>query len=204
MAYPRLTPHLNNTLERLEMETPLPYQEQILTPIKSGKKLICIAPEGSGKTTSICISALLKLKDAQHQQNPRVLIFVKDKQAALDLEKAFVPFVRFSDLQVFSAFDQHDITGQKDTIYDGVDILIGTPSRLCKLFFLNGIPVAPLKLVMIEDAEFLSKNTDHIEIIRMMDSTKSTQMVIFAAKHISRFERFTDTCMPHAEVLKAV
>ena len=97
-------------------------------------------------------------------------IFVKDKKAALELEAAFKLFTRGTDLRIYTVYDEQGIDHQKDDIYYGVDIIIATPKRLNKLYHINGIHLGELQLLIIEDAEFLSKNSLHAEIVRLTES----------------------------------
>ena len=91
MPFNKLIEPLKDTLKNKGFDEPLQLQKQILSKIKSGASLFVVAPNDSGKTTSIIISVIQKLKNA-FEDAPRALIFVKDKQAALDLELEFNAF----------------------------------------------------------------------------------------------------------------
>jgi len=198
MPYPRLIPHLKERLTTLGFETPLPAQETFLPPIKSGADLFCLAPKGSGRSTTLILSVVQRLKEETNSQIPRAIIFAKDKWACQDLEEAFRPFLKGTNLDIFSAFDQHDITGQRDTIYTGMDIVIGTPKRMCDLFLTNGLNTGDVEMMLVEDADFLAQNNMHSLIMRIAESSGKCQYVVFAEKMNSRMERFKDTFMHRA------
>jgi superfamily II DNA/RNA helicase len=130
MSFKKLNPPLKEALQRLELQTPLAFQKEILPKIKSGRDLFIIAPENSGKTTALVISTIQKLESAAFEDAPRALIYVEDKEAALALEEEFNKFIKYMDLRVYSAYDAPNIETQKDAIYDGVDIVIATPNKL--------------------------------------------------------------------------
>ena len=201
MPFPKLTSHLQAALERQGFEASLPLLDKVLAPIKSGVDILCIGPEDSGKTIALVISVIQALGSKAEGEAPRALIFVKDKVAALELEEAFAPFIFRSDLRVYSAFDQHEIYGQRDTIYDGVDILIGTPSRLSKLFLMNGVNLARLRMLIIEDAQFLQKTSANAEIIRFVESGHRFQKLLFAEELNPRIEQLRESIMPRAKRL---
>ncbi len=199
MSYPKLIQHIHDALQRLGIENPTPLQSKILSPIKSGSDIICTGPNGIGKTTALIISVMQALKCEANGDTPRAMIIVKDKQEALQLEEAFKPFLFRTDLRIFSAYDQHDIIGQRDTIYVGVDILIGTPSRLSKLFYMNGINLAQLRMLIIEDADFLAKASFNTDIKRIVESGHKFQKILFAEEIHPRVQQLVDSIMPRAK-----
>ena len=203
MPFKKLIQPLKDTLEHKGFEEPLAFQKQILSKIKGGASLFCIAPKGSGKTTSIVLSVIQKLKGEAFEDAPRALIFVKDKQAALDLELEFNAFLRGADLRVYCAYDEKSIDAQRDEIYVGVDIVIATPKRLNKIFFLNGINLNKLQMFIVEDAEFLFRNNNLGEVTRTPESIGKCQYLIFSSAYDSRFERWRESFMYNAQVVKS-
>ena len=138
MPFKKLIEPLKLVIKKKGFVEPLPLQKKILAKIKSGSSLFIIAPEGSGKSTSLVMSVIQNLK-AAFEDAPRALIFVKDKQAALDLELEFNLFKGGTDLRVYCAYEELNIDIQRDDIYNGTDIVIATPKRLTKFSFLTGL-----------------------------------------------------------------
>ena len=202
MPFKKLIQPLKDSLESKGFNTPLPFQKSILSKIKGGASLFCIAPNGAGKTTSLVLSVIHKLKGQAFEDAPRALIFVKDKQAALNLELEFKAFKRGTDLRVYCAYEEYNIDGQRDDIYDGVDIVIATPKRLNKIFFLNGINLSQLQLCIVEDAEFLFGNSNLAEVTRTPESIGRCQYLIFSSVYDLRFDRWRDTFMHNAQIVK--
>ncbi|MDP5158848.1 MAG: DEAD/DEAH box helicase [Flaviramulus sp.] len=201
MSFKKLIEPLKDTLNHKGFTNPLPLQKLILSKIKAGTSLFVIAPINSGKTSSMLISVVQKLKYA-YEDAPRALIFVKDKQSALDLELEFNVFKRGTNLRVYCAYDEQNIDHQRDEIYMGTDIVIATPKRLNKLFYLNGINLNKLQICIIEDAEFLFRNNNLAEVTRTPESIGKCQYLVFTDKFDARFERWQDTFMFNAEVVE--
>lgn len=204
MAWKKLNPPLLEALESLNYETPLAFQKKIISRIKSGANIFGIGPEGCGKTTALIIGTLQRLDSQAFEDAPRAMIFVKDNQAAEALEKAFVEFTRHIDLRIFTAYDGPDIEKQKIAIYEGTDILIGTPHRLNRLFLISGIDVNQLKLFIVEDAEFLSKSQDFNNLIEVSNHISKCQFLVFAAEFHPRLERLQELFMEHSELVEVV
>lgn len=202
MSFKKLHPLLKESLDRIGYETPLPFQKIILPKIKSGTNVFGIAPKDSGKTDSLIISTIQKLNAEAYEDSPRALIFVKNKKAAQSLEANFKKFTKGTDLRVYSAYEEQSIDTQKDEIYYGQDIIITTPKRLSKLYLLNGIHLGELQLLIVEDAEFLAKNNLHAEIIRVSESIKKCQYLIFADKYYPKFDKFESAFMSNSQLIQ--
>ncbi|RKE94770.1 DEAD/DEAH box helicase [Ichthyenterobacterium magnum] len=202
MSFKKLIEPLNDALKRKGFETPLAFQKQALSKIKGGANLFGIAQTGSGKTTTLVISVIQKLKGIAFGDSPRALIIVKDKQSALDLENEFKTFTNQTDLRVYCAYEERTIDAQRDEIYVGVDIVIATPKRLNKLFFLNGIHVSEMQLCIVEDAEFLFKGNGFSEVSRIAESIGKCQYVVFSTTFDSRFKKWQDTFMYNSQIIK--
>lgn len=106
------------------------------------------------------------------------------------------------DLRIFSAYDEPDIEVQKVAIYEGVDIVIATPKKLFKLFSITGINVSQLKLLIVEDAEFITNSGIFNDLIRIPQHISKCQYLVFASETNSKIERLRDSFMARAEVLK--
>ena len=147
MSFKKIIEPLKITLQEKGFESPLPLQKLIWSKIKGGLSMFCIAPKNSGKTTAIILSVIQKLNGEAFEDAPRALIFVKDKQAALDLEAEFKTYTRGTDLRIYCAYEEYNIELQREDLYLGTDIVIATPKRLNKIFYLNGINLNKLQIL---------------------------------------------------------
>ena len=202
MPFKKLIEPLKEALNHKGFETPLPFQKLILSKIKGGANVFGIGPLGCGKTTTLILSVVQKLKGEAIDDSPRALIFVKDKKAALELALEFNPYLRGTDLRVYCAYDEYNIESQREEIYLGTDIVIATPKRLNKIFYLNGIHLGQLKICVVEDAEFLFKGSVFGEISRTPESIDKCQYVVLSSKYDPRFDRWRDTFMNNSQIVK--
>ncbi|MCM4166267.1 ATP-dependent RNA helicase DeaD [Arenibacter antarcticus] len=202
MSFKKLLPQLKETLERVGFNSPTEFQKEILPKIKGGASLFGIAPEGAGKTTAIVIGTLQKLNCSAFEVAPRALIFVKDKASALELESAFKRFTYRMDLRIYTVYEEHNIEAQRNEIFEGVDIVIATPKRLNKIFYLNGINLGKLKLFIVDDAEFLSSAKVFSDLVRTPESLDRCQYLIFSTKFDKRMERMQELFMANAHIIE--
>lgn len=201
MSFKKIIEPLKDNLQRNGIIKPNPLQTEILSKIKGGKSMFIIAPKNTGKTTSIVISVINKLKEA-FEDAPRALIFVKDKEEALKLAEIFNTYKRGTDLRVYCAYEEHNMELQREEIYLGTDIVIATPKRLNRIFYLNGINLNKLQMCIVEDADFLFRNNNFAEVTRTPESISKCQYLVFSDKFDARFERWQDTFMYLSETVE--
>ncbi|OIQ30504.1 MAG: DEAD/DEAH box helicase [Bacteroidetes bacterium MedPE-SWsnd-G2] len=202
MAFKKYLPVLKDSLAQLGIEEETPFQKKTLPIIKSGQNLFGSAKEGSGKTTAIIISCIQKLKGEAFEDAPRALIFVRNKEEALALKEEFLKYTKRTDLRIYTAYDEQNIDHQREEIYYGVDILIGTSSRLTKLFHLNSVNLSQLKLFIVEDAEVAVKTKQIGEIKRLTESIDKCQYVVFANSDDKRLDKLNESFLDNARWIK--
>ncbi|MBD0831891.1 DEAD/DEAH box helicase [Aestuariibaculum sediminum] len=200
ISFKKLLEPLKANLLENGIETPNTLQSKIISKIKGGASMIVVSPDNSGKTTSLVISVINKLQHA-FEDAPRALIFVKDKASALELEQTFKIFAKGTDLRFYCAYEEHDIEIQREEIYVGVDVVIATPKRLNRIFYLNGINLNKLQMFIVEDADFVFKSNMVSEINRTPESIGKCQYLVFTDRYDERYERWQETFMFNAQTI---
>jgi superfamily II DNA/RNA helicase len=198
MPFKKLKPLLKDILEHQNIEEATPFQKIVIPKIKSGANVFAVAPDNSGKTTSIILTTLQKLKDYEEHDNPRVVIFVKDKEKALALEEKFEPFIKHMNLTSYSVYEEQALQIQKDTIYEGVDIVIGTARRINKLYLMNGINLNDMTTIIIEDANELPRIDFAKDIVRISEGFPKCQYIVFSTDFDEKLKSLKESFMYNA------
>ncbi len=176
--------------------------EQVcISKIKSGHDLLCIAGKDCGKTTTIVVSVLQRLK-ASLNDVPRAVIVVPDKVRALEMKDEFTRLGEYTDLRVHLACDDGKIDDQKDLIYMGSDVVIGTAKRLNKIYTLYALNLTGVKIFAIDDAEQVIKSINYLQIDRIAESMPKAQRVVFASQLTEWLERFSTEFMNIQEIIE--
>jgi len=176
--------------------------EQICIPkIKSGRDLLCTAGKDSGKTTTLVVSVLQRLK-ASLDDNPRAVIVVPDKERALEMKAEFERLGEYTDLRVHTACDDEKINDQKDKIYMGSDVVIGTPKRLNQIYSLYALNLGVVKIFAIDDAELVIKSINYPQIDRLSESLPKAQRLVFATQMTEWIDRYAAEFMNVQEVIE--
>lgn len=203
MAFKKLKQQILDTLQVLGYETPTPFQKQMISTVKSGVNAFGIGDKDCGKTTAMIIGVVQRLEAEATGDNPRAIIYVESKKQAFDLEEKFKVFTKNTNLRIHTAVEEGNINHQKDAIYLGCDILIATPKRLSKLYFLNGVNITELKMLVIEDAEFMIKNNYITDVSRITESLEKCQYLVFATKLNDNLTKLKTRFMFNAKTIQS-
>jgi superfamily II DNA/RNA helicase len=198
MPFKKLHSEIKEVLESLEISTPTSFQSKSIAAIKSGANIFCIAPENSGKTTTLILTAMHKLKCEEIGTAPRAIILVGDNEKAKALYETFVIYTRRTSLRVYVCDEKLHIDMLKSEIFEGSDILIGTTKIMNKLFLLNGVNTTQLKMMCIDDAGFLNQKTPLTAMMAITQSITKCQFVIYSDKMHPFLKKFESYFMKHA------
>ena len=181
-------------------ENPTKIQSASVAQIKSGVDLYVVAPTGTGKTTAIATGIIQRLKD-EFEVAPRAIVMVASKEKAFELEEQFEVLAKHTDLRVFTVFDQGIIQYQRDIIYEGLDILIGTPKRLNELLKVNGIRLTQVKMLVVDDLNAY-RLEQYSLIYHLAESIPRSQFVMVADVWNKNFEKFNERIMKNPKIIK--
>ncbi|WP_106795030.1 DEAD/DEAH box helicase [Aquimarina sp. Aq78] len=201
MPFKKLHSNIQEKLEYLDIVTPTPFQSSSIPVIKSGANVYCTASKDSGKTTTLILTTLQKLKCEAAGNAPRAVVLVENKERALELYDAFLAYTKHNSLRVYVGYEQLHVDVQKSEIFMGIDILISTPKSMNKLFLLNGVSTSQLKIFSIDDAEFLIQNFAYTALMSITQSIKKCQYVIYSEKMHPKLKRFESYFMEHSKTV---
>ena len=199
MPFKKLHSDIQEKLAYLEIVTPTPFQSKSIPVIKSGSNVYCIAPKNSGKTTTLILTTLQKLKYEAVGNLPRAIVLVENKEKALELYDVFLTYTRNSSLRVYVGYEQLHIDVQKSEIFEGIDILISTPTTMNKLFLSNGVSTSQLTIFSVDDAEFLVQNNAYNALMSITQSIDKCQFVLYSEKMHPILKRFESYFMEYSK-----
>ena len=197
MPFKKLHSEIQEKLKNLEIVAPTPFQSKSIPVIKSGANVYCTAAKECGKTTTLILTTLQKLKYEAVGTLPRAIILVENKEKALELYDAFLAYTRYSSLRVYVGHEHIYLDLQKSEIFEGVDILISTPTTMNKLFLSNGVGTSQLMIFSVDDAEFLTQKTAYNALMSITQSIDKCQYVLYSEKMHPILKRFESYFMVH-------
>ena len=201
MPFKKLHADIQEKLNTLNIEIPTPFQSSSIPVIKSGANVYCTAPKESGKTSTLVWTTLQKLKCEASGNAPRAVVLVENNERAMELYDTFLAYTKYNSLRVYVGHEQLHIDIQKSEIFEGTDILISTPKTMNKLFLLNGVSTAQLKIISIDDADFLSQHSSYTALMSIAQSIQKCQYVIYSDKMHPVLKRFESYFMERSKTV---
>ena len=201
MPFKKLHSDIQEKLAYLEIITPTPFQSKSIPVIKSGANTFCTASKDSGKTTTLILTTLQKLKCEAVGNAPRALVIVENKDTALELYDAFLTYTKHNSLRVYLADEKVHIDMQKSEIFEGVDILISTPKTMNNLFLFNAVTTSQINIFSIDDAEFLADKSSYTALMSFIQSINKCQFVLYSEKMHPILKRFKSYFMEHSKTV---
>ena len=201
MQLKKINPNLQQALVELGLVEANEIQQETFSVIKSGVDVVIQAEKGAGKTTTMVLNVIQKLEKA-HLLSPRALIFTENKTCVLELEALFKQFAKYTDLRVYAVHDKSDLDYDKNQISIGIDVLIGTPTRLNEMFSTAGYDVNQLKMFVVDNVDNIAKVRLESKIKRISDSIAKTQRLFFCETISERVESLADQIMIEPLFLK--
>lgn len=201
MPFKKLHSDIKEVLETLEITAPTPFQSSSIPVIKSGANVFCTAPKGSGKTTTLILTTLQKLKCEAVGTSPRAVVLVENSEKALELYDAFYKYTKYTPLRLYVGHDRLHIDTQKSEILEGVDIFITTATEMTKLLKSNGLSTSQIIIFSIDDAEFLTKNAGYASILSITQGVKKCQFALYSEKISPKLKGLESYFMEHSRTV---
>lgn len=169
-------------------------QMETFSTIKSGADCVIVSPKGTGKTTTIVLNVIQQLS-GKTEESPRALIIVEDKEKMTAMVDLFEKLGKYANLEVYGVHDKGDMDYDKNYVSTGIDVLIGTPTKLNDMFSTAGYNVNRLKMFIIDDADPILKLRHDAKITRISNSIAKVQRIIFTETLTERIEILADKIM---------
>ncbi len=172
---------LQKAIDEIGLTTPTPIQEKSFSVIMSGRDMMGIAQTGTGKTFAYLLP-LLKQYKFSITHTPKIVILVPTRELVVQVVEEIEKLTQYMSIRTIGIYGGVNINTQKKTVYEGSDILVGTPGRTMDLALDNVVRFEDMqKLVIDEFDEMLNLGfrTQLTSLFAMMP--KKRQNILFSA-----------------------
>lgn len=194
MQLKKINPNLQQALIENGLTEANEMQQETFSTIKSGADVVIQSPAGSGKSTTIALNVIQRMEKATGEST-RALVFVQDKEKVMELVETFKKLANYTDLRIIGAHDKGDIDFDKNQISLGMDVIVGTTTKINAMFASAGFNMNTIKMFVVDDAEVLFKNRLDAVIMRLSASVEKTQRIFFCSEITERVEILADKIM---------
>ena len=172
---------LQKAVDALGFTTPTPIQQRAFSVVMSGRDVMGIAQTGTGKTLAYLLP-LFKQYKFTPTETPKIVILVPTRELVVQVVEEVEKLTQFMSVRTLGIYGGVNINTQKTAVYQGIDVLVGTPGRVMDLALDNVIRFDETqKLVIDEFDEILNLGfRPQVTSILAMMRTKR-QNILFSA-----------------------
>nr|WP_317631797.1 DEAD/DEAH box helicase [uncultured Flavobacterium sp.] len=172
---------LQKAIDEIGLVTPTPIQEKAFPVIMSGRDVMGIAQTGTGKTFAYLLP-ILKQWTFANVHTPRVLILVPTRELVVQVVEEIEKLTAYMNVRTLGIFGGVNINSQKTSVYEGVDILVGTPGRVMDLALDNVIRFDLLQKLVIDEFDEILNLGFRFQITSILSMMKEKrQNILFSA-----------------------
>lgn len=195
-------PELLEGLLAMGFKNATPIQIQAIPIITANKDLIACAQTGTGKTGAFLLPIMNLLTQKSDRHNS-VLILTPTRELAqqIDLQvEALSYFTNISSLTVYGGGDGAAYLNQKQSMKDGVDIIIATPGRLISHLASGALKLDKLEHLVLDEADRMLDMGFYDDIIKIVNYLpQKRQTVMFSATMPPKIRKLAGTLLHEPE-----
>src|SRR5580700_4240994 len=166
-----------------------PIQAQTLPVALEGRDVAGQAQTGTGKTAAFLVALFQALLSkpataGRHGTSIRALIVAPTRELAVQIHKDAAVLGKHTGLRMAVVFGGTDYEKQRQTVADGVDVLIGTPGRLIDYFKQRVFDLRHVQVLVLDEADRmfdLGFIADIRFILRRLPRPELRQSMLFSA-----------------------
>jgi len=186
----KLTKQVQKAAEEAGFLEPREVQTKTLSRIIGGHELIIVGPEGCGKTSTLVLGVLSRLKYTQDEP-PRALILVPDKERVLALVEQFQLLGKHTGIKALGLYPGVGMEGQREALAEGVDVVIGTPERIHAIYLKSGLNINKIKMFILDDAEYIVKQGFQTIVHQTAERLPKCQHIVFSEVFHTKLDLLT-------------
>ena len=178
-VFTKLTPSINEKLQKLNITEPTKVQEKLIPQILEGKHVVFQSETGTGKTFAYLLPLIQKLEADEDKTKLRILIIAPTFELASQINSASKSV---TDRKTALLIGGAPIKRQIETLKDKPQIITGTAARLIELIRLKKLKTNDLYACIFDECDRLVKKEsfEDTDTIRML-LTKETQIIACSA-----------------------
>ncbi|WP_442786972.1 DEAD/DEAH box helicase [Flavobacterium suncheonense] len=172
---------LQKAIDDIGLTTPTPIQERSFPVIMSGRDVMGIAQTGTGKTYAYLLPILKQWKFTP-THTPKVVIIVPTRELVVQVAEEVEKLTKYMSVRVLGVYGGVNINTQKTSVYEGVDILVGTPGRVMDLALDNVVRFDEMQKLVIDEFDEILNLGFRFQVTSILSMMRpKRQNILFSA-----------------------
>lgn len=143
---------LLNALADLNYTKPTTIQHKAFPVVMSGRDIVGIAQTGTGKTLSYLLPALRQWEFSKDAV-PKILVMVPTRELVTQVVETAQQLSKYMSVKVVGVYGGTNIKTQMAALYQGADIVVGTPGRVFDLALNGSLKMKSIKKLVIDEVD---------------------------------------------------
>jgi superfamily II DNA/RNA helicase len=122
--------------------------------------------------------------------SPRGIVICSDDQMARSFSEFLEKPFKALDLTLDLIVEKGQRVRQRNDLFFGTELIVGTPKRICEMYFQNGFNIGELKLFMLLDLNTILKQGNKGFVNRLSESLPKCKKVV--VETLEREKRITE------------
>ncbi|MCF8409796.1 MAG: DEAD/DEAH box helicase [Crocinitomicaceae bacterium] len=135
--------------------------------------------------------------------SPRAIIIASSEQEAREIHELISTGTRSLDLTVDLVTEKGKKLQQRNDLFDGTEIIVGTARRICQMYFQNGFNVSKLRLFAVLEMDSQMRQGLKGYILRLAESLpKCKQLLLSKNGDETRIQEYIEEAIPNIQVIE--
>ena len=199
-----LSPEIKERLEKLNILTPTPVQNEIIPQILENKNVIFQSETGTGKTFAYLLPIVKKIEENDDKLNVKAIIVAPTFELASQINQAAKSV---TDRKTALIIGGAPVKRQIEVLKEKPQIIIGTTARLVELIRLKKIRTSSVSFIVFDETDRLVKKESYEDTDNLRRLVPPQAQVIACTATINKqtkifFGGINNVIMPPEDVLK--
>lgn len=184
------------TLNQIGYTSPTEIQQKAIPLILKGKDVMACAQTGTGKTASFVLPIIQQLNNNEtvRSRSVRALILVPTRELAIQVNHSIQKYRDQLNLSSLAAFGGSSLEDNKESLKQGVDLLVATPGRLLDLSYQRAVFFYDLEFLVLDEADRMLDMGFIEDLKKILERLpKARQSMLFSATLANEVRYFADT-----------
>ncbi|MFA5323382.1 MAG: DEAD/DEAH box helicase [Smithella sp.] len=149
---------IKKNLAQLGFKRPTDIQFKSIPSIMKGEDVLAIAQTGTGKTAAFAIPLIDKIhrgKSSKRDTGIKGLVMAPTRELATQIGEVFTSIAKHTKVKTFALIGGVEQDAQIKKLQEGIDILITTPGRMFDLIHQDGISLARVDTLVLDEADHM-------------------------------------------------